>query len=100
MTDYPKRGFTIVHPSILDQQLTGWIATAQFERQNHRYAIKFIDQRFARLTCECLRDDKPIAWHKLNDQARQVAHKAAEWLKAAAELKRQPSSTATAPSDR
>jgi hypothetical protein len=82
-SDYPTRGFNIVQPSIAETQLTGWVATAQFSRLGHEYAIKFIDNRMPRLSVECMRDGKPIAWHRLSDKARQVAHKAADFLKSA-----------------
>lgn len=80
-SDYPARGWTIVQPTIAETQLTGWLATVQFERLGHRYAIKF-----CRGGPECLRDDKPIAWHKMNAKAREVAHKAADWLNEVAKI--------------
>lgn len=77
--DFPKRGFNFVTPSIVERQLTGWCGTAQFERLGHRYAIKWIVGR----PVECSRDDKPIAWHKMNYHAQRTAHKAHDFLKSA-----------------
>lgn len=83
MTDYPTRGFNIIQPTIAETQLTGWLATVQFERLGHRYAITFRAGRGP----ECLRDGKPVAWHKLNSKAQAVGHKAADWLNEAAKVR-------------
>lgn len=82
--DFPTRGFAIVQPTIVENQLTGWIATAQFSRLGHTYAIKFMRDR---AHTECLRDGKPVEWHKLNAKAKAVAHNAAKFLGAAAALR-------------
>src|SRR5712664_1098971 len=83
-SDYPARGFSIVQPTFMEMQLTGWLGTAQFSRLGHRYAIKFVNFR----TPQCLRDEKPIAWHKMNARALEVANKAADFLNMAAKMMR------------
>jgi hypothetical protein len=82
MTDFPTRGFSLIQPTVAETQLTGWLATVQFSRLGHEYAIKFRNLRQP----ECLRDGKPIDWYKLNSKAQAVAHKAADWLNAAAKV--------------
>lgn len=83
MSDYPTRDFTIIQPSIVETQLTGWIATVQFTRRDHQYEVKLTDNRMARWSVSCLRDGKPIAWHAVNLQAMAVVNEAVKWLKAA-----------------
>jgi hypothetical protein len=80
--DYPTRGFSIIQPTIAESQLTGWLATVQFTRLWHQYAIKFRNLRAP----ECLRDGKPVDWYKLNSKAQSVGHKAADWLKEASKI--------------
>lgn len=79
MTDYPSRGFSVECPSNAETALTGWLATAHFERLGHRYSIKFVAHREP----QCLRDGKPISWYKLNAKAQAVGHKAADFLRSA-----------------
>jgi len=83
--DYPTRGYSVEQPTILETKLTGWCATVRFKRAGHRYEIKFITLQAPR----CLRDDRPIAWERLNSKAQATAHKAADFLSAAAKLSRE-----------
>lgn len=85
--DYPTRNFSLVTPSVAETKLTGWVATARFERQGHRYDIRFVDNRMQRLSVECMRDGKPVSWDKLTNAARKIAHKAADFLRSAAEVR-------------
>jgi hypothetical protein len=79
MSEYPTRGFNLITPTIAERQLTGHVATVQFERLGHRYAIKWIVGR----AVECSRNGKSVAWHKMNTKAQAVAHKAYDFLKGA-----------------
>ncbi len=83
MIDYPTRGFSLTMPTIVETQLTGWLATVHFQRAGADYDIRFVALR----SPQCLRNGKPIDWHKMSAKARAVAHKAADWLNEAAKLR-------------
>jgi hypothetical protein len=78
MHEYPTRGYSLETPSLAETALTGWLATAHFQRLNHRY-----DVRFSRQGVFVLRDGASVAWHNVPYVAQKVAHKVADFLKSA-----------------
>jgi hypothetical protein len=39
---YPTRGIELVVPSKVETEVTGWLATANFNRRGHDYSVQYL----------------------------------------------------------